>query len=76
MPSSGMLRCVVLVKTEVSKEGSASIIRVTRIDELEIMLGVTSNGRTLRRNNISPCDPDDGGSTFLRNVGSYKSHAT
>jgi hypothetical protein len=32
MPSSGMLLRVALVRTEVSEEPSASIIRVTRID--------------------------------------------
>jgi hypothetical protein len=34
MTSSGMLHRVALVRTEVSKEFSASIIRVTRIGEL------------------------------------------
>jgi hypothetical protein len=34
MASSGMLRCVVLVITDVSEELSASFIRVTRIGEL------------------------------------------
>jgi hypothetical protein len=34
MPSSGMLRLVALVRTDVSEERSASIIRVTRIGEL------------------------------------------
>jgi hypothetical protein len=34
MSSSGMLRHVALVRTNVSAETSASIIRVTRIDEL------------------------------------------
>jgi hypothetical protein len=34
MPSSGMLRRVALVRTDVSEELSASIIRVTRIGEL------------------------------------------
>jgi hypothetical protein len=34
MPSSGTLHCVALVRTDVSKELSASIIRVTRIGEL------------------------------------------
>jgi hypothetical protein len=34
MPSSGMLRRVVLVRADVSEEISASIIRVTRIGEL------------------------------------------
>jgi hypothetical protein len=50
MVSSGMLRRVAHVRTDVSEELSASFIRVTRIG-------------------------DEGGATFLRNVGSYKSHA-
>jgi hypothetical protein len=45
--SSGMLRHVALVKTDVSKELSASFIRVTRIGEVGAMLAVTSNRRTL-----------------------------
>jgi hypothetical protein len=36
MPSSGMLRRVALVRTDVSEERSASITRVTRIGELSI----------------------------------------
>jgi hypothetical protein len=48
MPSSGILRRVALERTDVSEEPSASIIRVTRIDELRT-LAVTSNRRTLRR---------------------------
>jgi hypothetical protein len=46
--SSGMLRRVALVRTDVSEELSASIIEVTRIGELGITLTVTSNRRTLR----------------------------
>jgi hypothetical protein len=34
MPSSGMLRRVALVITDVSEEVSASVVRVKRIDEL------------------------------------------
>jgi hypothetical protein len=50
MASSGMLRRVALVRTDVSEELSASFIRVTRIGELGKMLALTSNRRTLRRN--------------------------
>jgi hypothetical protein len=45
-----MIRHVVLVRTDVSEKPSASLIRVTRIDELGTTLAVTSNRRTLRRN--------------------------
>jgi hypothetical protein len=47
MASSGMLRRVVLVGTDVSEERSASIIRVTIIGELGT-LAVTSNQIFLR----------------------------
>jgi hypothetical protein len=50
MVSSGFLRRVALVRTDVSKEPGASFIRVTRIVELGTTLAVTSNRRTLRRN--------------------------
>jgi hypothetical protein len=52
MASSGMLRRVAVVRTEVSEELRASSIRVTRIGELGTTLAVTSNGRTLRRNTL------------------------
>jgi hypothetical protein len=61
-----MLRRVALVKTEVSEELSASIIRVTRIGELGTTLAVTSNRLIVHRF----LSPDDGGAHFLRNVGS------
>jgi hypothetical protein len=50
MVSSGMLRRVALVRTDVSEEPSACLIRVTGIGELGTTLAVTSNRRTLRRN--------------------------
>jgi hypothetical protein len=50
MVSSGLLRRVALVRTDVSEEPSASFIGVTRIGELVTTLAATSNRRTLRRN--------------------------
>jgi hypothetical protein len=49
MASSGMLRRVALVRSDVSEERRASIIRVTRTGELGTTLAVTSNRRTLLR---------------------------
>jgi hypothetical protein len=46
MASSGMLRRVALVRTDVSEELSASFIRVTRIGEL----GTTLKPQILHRN--------------------------
>jgi hypothetical protein len=46
MPSSGMIHCVFLLRTNVSEKRSASIIRVTRIGEIGT-LAVSSNRRTL-----------------------------
>jgi hypothetical protein len=48
-----MLCRVAIVRTDVSEELSASIIRVTEIGELGTTLAVTSNRRTLRRNSAS-----------------------
>jgi hypothetical protein len=42
-----MLRCVALVRTDISEELSASFIRVTRIGEIGTTLAVTSNRGTL-----------------------------
>jgi hypothetical protein len=41
--SSGILRRVALVRTDVSEEPSASFIRVTRMGELGTTLAATSN---------------------------------
>jgi hypothetical protein len=40
--SSGMLRRVALVKTDVSEKRTACIITATRIDELETTLAITT----------------------------------
>jgi hypothetical protein len=45
MASSGMLRGVALVRTDVSEELSASFISVTRIGVLGTTLAVTSSQR-------------------------------
>jgi hypothetical protein len=50
MASSGMLRYVALVRTDVLEEICASIIRVIRIGELGTTLAVTSNQCMLQRN--------------------------
>jgi hypothetical protein len=50
MVSSGLLRRVVFVRTDVSEEPDASFIRVTKIGELETTQAASSNRRTLRRN--------------------------
>jgi hypothetical protein len=50
MSFSGMLRREVLLRTDVSEEPRASVIRVTRIGELGTMLAVNSNRRALRSN--------------------------
>jgi hypothetical protein len=55
MTSSGLLRRVALVRTDVSEEPSTSIIRVTRIGELGTTLAVTSNWCTHAVHVIS-CD--------------------
>jgi hypothetical protein len=52
-----MLRCVALVRTDVSEKLSGFFIRVTRIDELGTTLAVTSNRRTLVTAGVVPSSP-------------------
>jgi hypothetical protein len=56
MVSSGLLRRVALVRTDVSEEPGASFIRVTKIGALGTTQAATSNRRTLRRNTNNPED--------------------
>jgi hypothetical protein len=56
MASSGMLRRAALVRTDVSEELSASIIRVTRIGELRTMF-LRSLRRLLVTANVVPSSP-------------------
>jgi hypothetical protein len=55
MASSGMLRRVALVRTGVLEELSASVIKVTRIGELETTLALTSNRRTVPSLSLFHC---------------------
>jgi hypothetical protein len=71
MVSSGMLRRVALVRTDVPEELGASIIRVTRIGELGTTLAVTSKRLKLQTNTNFLIKES---LSFLRNDGSYKSH--
>jgi hypothetical protein len=63
MVSSGMLRRVALVSTDVSEELSSSFISVRRL----LVTASVVPSSPIRH-------PDEGGAKFLRNVGSYRSH--
>jgi hypothetical protein len=62
MASSEMLRCVTLVRTDVSEELSASIIRVKGIGELGTTLALIA---TDARCEEIPSHPDEGSAKFL-----------
>jgi hypothetical protein len=70
MPFLGILRCVALVITDISEERIASIIRETRISELQTTLPVSRNRSTLRRRATRRNIPEDGilDIVFLRSV--------
>jgi hypothetical protein len=60
------LRLKLAVRTDVSEECSAPIIRVTRIGEVGTTLAVTSNRRMLRRNTMLEWTRMD--TVFLRSM--------
>jgi hypothetical protein len=73
MSFSGTFLRVALIRTDISEELRAFIIRVTRIGELGATLSGTKQTTQAAK---KYCYPDDGGARFLLNVGSYKSHTT
>jgi hypothetical protein len=67
MVSSGLLRRVALVRTDVSEEPGASLIFLRSVRRLLLAACVVPSSPIFGH-------PDEGGARFLRNVGSYKSH--
>jgi hypothetical protein len=63
---------VAILRTVVSEERSASIIRVKTIGEQGTALAVTINANV--PSSLFCFQPDNGGYAFLRNNGSYKSY--
>jgi hypothetical protein len=57
MLSSGMLRRVALLRTDVSEELSVSTIKVKRIGELQIRYISSSVRQLLVRSNVFPSSP-------------------
>jgi hypothetical protein len=53
MKSSRILSRLAIVRTNLSEECTASIVRMKRISPLEITLAVTSNRSTLQKNAVS-----------------------
>jgi hypothetical protein len=63
-----MWRRVDFVGTDVPEEHIASVFRVEKISDLGVLALISSFRLS------DSFHPDDGGDTFLRNVGSYNSH--
>jgi hypothetical protein len=84
MSSSGVLRRVALVRTDVSEECLTSIIRVTTIVEIQTKLELASEARreevrmvfirSVLLMLVTSLHRDNGSDTFLRNIGCCNSH--
>jgi hypothetical protein len=66
---------VALIRTDVSEDRIASILRVHDCERLLFYESVPIQELTTSLCNLlAVVNPEDGGDTILRNVGSYKSH--